>query len=196
MREREDLSPACGLPTSIGSALREVLALVGGNGAGKSTLIKILGGAVPSDAGSIEVAGCPVQLRGPTAARRAGISIIYQEFNLVPALTARENIFLGQERSRFSWLPISQEHRRSRDLLERIGVTIAPETPCRDLTVAQQQVIEIAKGACPASAGRGDGRTQLRCSPRETEALFAVIRELQSQGIGLILHQPPPERGR
>jgi ribose transport system ATP-binding protein len=74
----------------------EVLALVGENGAGKSTLIKILGGAVASDAGSIHVNGRSVQLRGPTAARQAGVSVIYQEFNLVPALTARENIFLGQ----------------------------------------------------------------------------------------------------
>jgi ABC-type sugar transport system ATPase subunit len=164
----------------------EVLALVGENGAGKSTLIKILGGAVPLDAGSIEVDGRPVQLRGPTAARRAGISIIYQEFNLVPALTARENIFLGQEASWFSWLPISQEHLRSQDLFERIGVTIDPETPCRDLTVAQQQVIEIAKALSRQTRVVVMDEPSAALSPRETRHLFAVIRELQTQGIGLI----------
>lgn len=164
----------------------EVLALVGENGAGKSTLIKILGGAVPSDAGSVEVDGRSVQLRGPTAARRAGISIIYQEFNLVPEMTARENIFLGQEPRRFSWLPISQEHRHSRELFERIGVAIDPETPCRDLTVAQQQVVEIAKALSRKARIVVMDEPSAALSPRETKHLFAVIRELQAQGIGLI----------
>jgi ribose transport system ATP-binding protein len=164
----------------------EVLALVGENGAGKSTLIKILGGAVASDAGSIHVDGRPVQLRGPTAARRAGVSVIYQEFNLVPALTARENIFLGQEPSRFGWLSVSLEHRRSRELFERIGVAIDPETPCRDLTVAQQQVVEIAKALSREAKVVVMDEPSAALSPRETEHLFAVIRELQAQGIGVI----------
>jgi len=164
----------------------EVLALVGENGAGKSTLIKILGGAVASDAGSIHVDGRPVQLRGPTAARRAGVSIIYQEFNLVPALTARENIFLGQEPSRFGWLPVSEEHRRSRELFKRIGVAIDPETPCRDLTVAQQQVVEIAKALSREAKVVVMDEPSAALSPRETRHLFAVIRELQAQGIGVI----------
>jgi ABC-type sugar transport system ATPase subunit len=164
----------------------EVLALVGENGAGKSTLIKILGGAVASDAGSIHVDGRPVQLRGPTAARRAGVSVIYQEFNLVPALTARENIFLGQEPSRFGWLPVSLEHRRSRELFKRIGVAIDPETPCRDLTVAQQQVVEIAKALSREAKVVVMDEPSAALSPRETRHLFAVIRELQAQGIGVI----------
>lgn len=164
----------------------EVLALVGENGAGKSTLIKILGGAVRPDAGSIEIAGRPVHVRGPLAAQQAGISIIYQEFNLVPALTARENIFLGQEPRRFSWLPIAREHRRSRELFQRIGVAIDPETPCRDLTVAQQQVVEIAKALSHEARVVVMDEPSAALSPRETEHLFAVIRELQSQGIGVI----------
>lgn len=164
----------------------EVLALVGENGAGKSTLIKILGGAVASDAGSIHVDGRPVQLRGPTAALRAGVSVIYQEFNLVPALTARENIFLGQEPSRFGWLPVSLEHRRSRELFKRIGVAIDPETPCRDLTVAQQQVVEIAKALSREAKVVVMDEPSAALSPRETRHLFAVIRELQAQGIGVI----------
>jgi len=164
----------------------EVLALVGENGAGKSTLIKILGGAVPPDAGAIEIDGCPVQLRDPVAAQQAGVSIIYQEFNLVPALSARENIFLGQEPRRFSWLPRAREHRRSRELFARIGVAIDPETACRDLTVAQQQVVEIAKALSRAARVVVMDEPSAALSPRETEHLFAVIRELKAQGIGLI----------
>ena len=164
----------------------EVLALVGENGAGKSTLIKILGGAVPSDAGSIEIDGRPVHLRGPLPAKQAGISIIYQEFNLVPALTARENIFLGQERGRCRWLPIAREHRRSRELFERIGVAIDPESLCRDLTVAQQQVVEIAKALSHEARVMVMDEPSAALSPRETEHLFHVIRELQSQGLGVI----------
>ncbi len=164
----------------------EVLALVGENGAGKSTLIKILGGALRFDAGTIEIGGRPVHFRGPLAAQQAGISIIYQEFNLVPALTARENIFLGRELRRFSWLPIAQERRRSRELFQRIGVAIDPETPCRDLTVAQQQVVEIAKALSHQARVVVMDEPSAALSPRETEHLFAVIRELKSQGIGVI----------
>jgi ABC-type sugar transport system ATPase subunit len=164
----------------------EVLALVGENGAGKSTLIKILGGAVPLDAGSIEIDGHLVQLRGPLAAQQAGISVIYQEFNLVPGLTARENIFLGQESGRFSLLPVAREHRRSRELFQRIGVEIDPESPCRELTVAQQQVVEIAKALSREARVVVMDEPSAALSLRETEHLFAVIRELQAQGIGLI----------
>jgi len=164
----------------------EVLALIGENGAGKSTLIKILGGAIAADGGRIDVDGRPVQLRGPTAAQRAGVSIIYQEFNLVPALTARENIFLGQEPRRLSWLPVAREHRRSQELFARIGVAIDPETPCRNLTVAQQQVVEIAKALSRQARVVVMDEPSAALSPRETAHLFAVIRELQSQGIGLI----------
>ncbi len=138
------------------------------------------------DAGTIEIDGRPVHIRGPLAAQQAGISIIYQEFNLVPALTARENIFLGHEPGRFSWLPISREHRRSRELFGRIGVVIDPETPCRDLTVAQQQVVEIAKALSHQARIVVMDEPSAALSPRETEHLLAVIRELQAQGIGLI----------
>src|SRR5437660_1366063 len=78
----------------------EVLALLGENGAGKSTLMKVLGGALIPDAGSIHLDGMPAHIRTPTDARRAGVAVIYQELNLVPGLTAAENIFLGSEPTR------------------------------------------------------------------------------------------------
>ncbi|MCX6071547.1 MAG: ATP-binding cassette domain-containing protein, partial [Chloroflexi bacterium] len=112
----------------------EVLALVGENGAGKSTLIKVLGGAHLPDAGTIHIAGRPAGIRNPLDARRAGVGIIYQEFNLVPYLSARENIFLGQERTRWGFFSRRDEHRRAADLFARIGVAVDPEALCGDLS--------------------------------------------------------------
>jgi ABC-type sugar transport system ATPase subunit len=164
----------------------EVLALLGENGAGKSTLIKILGGAHAPDAGTIELNGRPAHVSSPAAAQRASIGIIYQEFNLVPALSARENIFLGQEPSRWGFLPARREHAQATELLQRIGVWVEPETLCRDLTVAQQQVVEIAKALALQARLIVMDEPSATLSPREVEGLFAIIRELQGHGIGII----------
>ena len=123
----------------------EVMALMGENGAGKSTLMKVLGGAVLPDAGLIEVAGRPVAVRDPVAAREAGIAMIHQELALVPALSARENIFLGQERTRGGFVRAGEERAIAGDLLRRLGVAVDPDLPCRRLSLAQQQAVEIAK---------------------------------------------------
>jgi ABC-type sugar transport system ATPase subunit len=164
----------------------EVLALLGENGAGKSTLIKILGGAHRPDAGTLALDGRPAAIADPVAARRAGVAVIYQEFNLVPALSARANIFLGQERWRLGLLADRAECRRARELLDRLGLAIDPETPCAELTVAQQQAVEIAKALA------FDARILVMDEPtaaltgQETERLFAIIRELKARGIGII----------
>ena len=100
----------------------EVLALVGENGAGKSTLIKVLGGAHLPDDGVILLDGQHVDMSTPTAAQQAGVSIIYQEFNLVPDLTVRENIFLGRERTKAGFVRMSEEHRDALKLFEKIGL--------------------------------------------------------------------------
>ncbi|MCZ6795485.1 MAG: sugar ABC transporter ATP-binding protein [Planctomycetota bacterium] len=164
----------------------EVLALVGENGAGKSTLIKVLGGALSPDAGAIEIDGRPVDIRGPLAAERAGVSIIYQEFNLVPAMTARENIFLGHEPGRFGWIAARRENQRARALFERIGVRVDPEALCRDLTTAQQQVVEIAKALALDARIIVMDEPSAALSPREVEGLFAIVRELKSHAIGVV----------
>ncbi|MBN1443192.1 MAG: sugar ABC transporter ATP-binding protein [Planctomycetes bacterium] len=164
----------------------EVLALLGENGAGKSTLIKILGGAHPPDAGSIHIEGCEAQIRGPLDARRAGVAIIYQEFNLVPALTARENIFLGQERTTAGFVHRDIERRRAIELLERMKVRIDPEAPCRELTVAQQQVVEIAKALSLSARIIVMDEPSATLTPQEVESLFDVIRDLKARGIGVI----------
>ena len=106
----------------------QVLGLVGENGAGKSTLIKILGGIHESDMGLIRISGAPVKIRTPQDAQSAGIGIIHQEFNLVPHLTTRENIFLGQETR--NWINRSKERARVHRLFSKIGAEIDSEVLC------------------------------------------------------------------
>lgn len=164
----------------------EVLAVVGENGAGKSTLIKILGGVYQPDGGEILLDGQAKRMRSPTAAQAAGISIIYQEFNLVPDLTVRENIFLGRERVRCGFVQAAEEQREAERLFERIGVAIDPGARCRELTVAQQQTVEIAKALSVRARIIVMDEPTAALTSQEVERLFAIIRDLQSQGIAVI----------
>ncbi len=164
----------------------EVLALLGENGAGKSTLIKILGGAQQQDKGTIEINGNSVQLNNPQSSQAEGIGIIYQEFNLVPGLTARENIFLGQEPSSVCFIPRVQEEEKSRELFARIGVEINPNTLCSELTVAQQQVVEIAKALAQDAKIIVMDEPTAALTQREVQGLLKIVRELRIQGIGII----------
>lgn len=164
----------------------EVLALLGENGAGKSTLIKVIGGAHLPDEGTMEIEGHSDPIDTPQDSLKAGIGIIYQEFNLVPGLTARENIFLGQEPSRLSFIPRSDEKEKALNLFERIGVEIDPEKLCSQLSVAEQQVVEIAKALSQNARIIVMDEPTAALTPREVEGLLRVVRELRSQGIGII----------
>lgn len=164
----------------------DVLALLGENGAGKSTLIKVLGGAHRPDSGTIEIDGRAVEIATPQDSQSAGIGIIYQEFNLVPAMTVRENIFLGQEPGRVSFIPAGKERTRARELFDRIGVKLDPDALVRDLTVAQQQIVEIAKALSLDSRLIVMDEPSAALSPREVEGLFRIVEELKSQGIGIV----------
>jgi len=164
----------------------EVLALVGENGAGKSTLIKVLGGAHLPDAGTILIEGDRADITSPAEAQRAGIAVIYQEFNLVPTLSARENIFLGRERTTASFVQRREEQRQASELFQRLGVPVDPEMLCRDLSVAQQQIVEIAKALWLDARIMVMDEPSATLTPREIERLFDVIRELQAAGIGVI----------
>ena len=164
----------------------EVLALLGENGAGKSTLIRVLGGAHRADAGTIAIDGRETTFQSPQQSRSAGIAVIYQEFNLVPGLTAYENIFLGQETTRAGLIDRSREKRRATELLQRLGIEIDLDVPCRELTTARQQLVEIAKAlACDARIIVMDEPTAALTS-HETEHLFSVVRDLQRRGIGIL----------
>ena len=164
----------------------EVLALLGENGAGKSTLIKVLGGAHRADEGVVEVDGCPTALHSPTDSRRAGIAVIYQEFNLVPGLTACENIFLGQEVTRAGFVAQTEERKRAAGLFKRLGVEIDLDTPCRRLTTAQQQLVEIAKALAFSARIIVMDEPSAALTAHEVARLFDIIRDLKSHGIGII----------
>src|SRR5256714_5218937 len=125
----------------------EVHMLLGENGAGKSTLMKVLCGAHRADAGQFFHRGEPVKIETPADARRLGIAVIFQEFTLVPHLSVAQNIFLGREfRGR---VPGTVDHRRmrreARAIMDRLGMTLDPDTQLAALGVAQQQMVEIAK---------------------------------------------------
>ena len=164
----------------------EVLALVGENGAGKSTLMKVLGGAVLPDAGTTTIDGREAAIRTPLDARRAGVAVIYQEFTLVPALSAAENIFLGQERARAGWLRRRQERQEAAKLFARLGVPVPVDAPCRELSVAQQQAVEVARALATEARILVMDEPSATLTPQEVEALFAVIRDLKSHGIGIV----------
>ena len=156
----------------------EVLALLGENGAGKSTLIKMLGGAHQPDEGDISMNGSVLAIHSPQDALSAGIAVIYQEFNLVPWLSARENIFLGQEPSRVGFLPAGRERKRAVELFQQLGVEINPDTLCVDLTVAEQQIVEIAKALSLEARIVVMDEPTAALTPREVEGLSRVIEEL------------------
>ncbi len=164
----------------------EVLALLGENGAGKSTLIKILGGAHRPDSGDIFLDGQPVTIPNPQEARQAGVGIIYQEFNLVPELTVRENLFLGQEGGACRWVHAAAEKEQAGQLFLRMGVPIDPDAVCSSLSVAQQQIVEIAKALLLDARIIVMDEPSAALTLKEVKHLFTVVRELQVLGIGVI----------
>jgi len=164
----------------------EVLALVGENGAGKSTLIKVLGGVYPPDSGEVLIEGKNPRIHSPTSAQQAGVSIIYQEFNLVPDLTVNENIFLGREITRFGFIAAAEEHEQSLQLFRKIGIEVDPNARCGDLSVAQQQTVEIAKALSINARIIVMDEPTAALTSREVECLFNVIKDLKSHGFGVI----------
>jgi ribose transport system ATP-binding protein len=165
----------------------EIHALLGENGAGKSTLMKILSGIFPSDAGEIYVAGKLVVLDGYEAAMQVGIGTVYQEFSLVPFLTAAENIFLGRElRTPFGILRRREMRELSAKLFERLNVHVDLEAELRHLSVAQQQFVEIAKALSINARILILDEPTSTLTPTEAQHLFAVMRDLKRTGVGII----------
>jgi ribose transport system ATP-binding protein len=164
----------------------EVLALLGENGAGKSTLMKLLGGAQHPDAGTIWIDGRQILLASPQDARDAGVAVIYQEFNLIPGLTAHENIFLGQEVRRAGLIDHGEERRQAAELFRRLGVEIDLNVPVGRLTTAQQQLVEIAKALSQKAQIIVMDEPTAALTSHETERLFEIIADLRRHRIGII----------
>jgi ribose transport system ATP-binding protein len=165
----------------------EVLALMGENGAGKSTLMKILSGAYQADpGGEIRIDGQPVTITDPIAARRQGIAIIYQELALAPNLSVAENIYLGDELQRGGRIDRKAMYDGCRPALERLGAPFKPETTVGTLSIAEQQLVEIAKAVHGKSKILVLDEPTTALSSRETERLFALVRQLRAEGIALI----------
>ena len=163
----------------------EVLALLGENGAGKSTLIKILGGAHLQDSGSIQIEGKAAVLANPRAAIAAGAGVIFQEFNLIPQLTPWENIFLGRENG-MGFANKSTEREQAQKLFDQIGVTVPLDARCGDLSVAQQQIVEIAKALSQDVKFIVMDEPSAALTPKEVDRLIAIVRDLKAKDIGVI----------
>lgn len=166
----------------------EVHALMGENGAGKSTLMKILGGIYSKDSGSITVNGTVYDIASPSMAQNLGIVIIHQELNMVPHLTVMENIFLGREftygKSKLiNWRRMRQESHR---YLSQLGLNIDPGTLVNELSVGQQQMVEIAKALSMKAEILVLDEPTAALTDREIEALFLVIASLKEKGVGMI----------
>ncbi|MFJ4190508.1 sugar ABC transporter ATP-binding protein [Kitasatospora sp. NPDC089509] len=164
----------------------EVHVLLGENGAGKSTLIKTLSGAHTPDEGRILVGGEEVRIQGAQDSERLGIATIYQEFNLVPDLTVAENIFLGRQPRRFGMIDRKSMEAAAAELLERVGVDVAPRAPVRELGIARLQMVEIAKAlSLDARVLIMDEPTAVLTSD-EVEKLFVIVRRLREDGVGIV----------
>src|SRR5437868_467396 len=129
-------------------------------------------------AAEIRLDGRTVALLTPAAARRAGVAVIHQEFALVPALTAAENIFLGREDTRWGLVRRGDERRRAAELLARVGIPVDPDAPCRDLSVAQQQAVEVAKALAADARVLVMDEPTATLTPPDVAKLFAVVRGL------------------
>ncbi|GAG03149.1 unnamed protein product, partial [marine sediment metagenome] len=128
----------------------------------------------------------PVHILSPTAAQKAGVSIIYQEFNLIPDLTVRENIFLGREKTRMGLVRAAEEHQKTLQLFRKIGINIDADARCSELTVAQQQTVEIAKALSVNAKIIVMDEPTATLTTQEVEHLFAIVQDLKSHGLGII----------
>lgn len=165
-----------------------VHALLGENGAGKSTLIKVLAGVYQPDSGQIVLNGEQVSFANPAQARDAGVAVIYQEPTLFPDLSIAENIFMGRHpidaRSRrIQWKAL---YREVRELLGRVGLDLDPQERLRGLSVADQQLIEVAKALSLNARVMVMDEPTSSLTPGEVERLFAIVRQLREQGVAIV----------
>ncbi|HYT58717.1 MAG TPA: sugar ABC transporter ATP-binding protein [Haliangiales bacterium] len=165
----------------------QVHALIGENGAGKSTLMKILSGAYQPDGGEIELDGQLFVPKDPCHARRNGIAMIYQELNLAPHLSVAENILLGEEPRRFGWLNRARQRASAREALAELHHENIPlDTPINRLTIAEQQIVEIARALIGSPKVLIMDEPTSSLTQADAENLFAVIDRLRQRGVSMV----------
>jgi len=175
------------LDVDLGLLAGEVHALVGENGAGKSTLVKILAGIHRPDAGEMTLNGRELVLSGPAAARQLGIAVIHQHPNLFPDLTVAENVFVGRlPRNRVRGVDWSELNRTAERLFQNLGVKQSVSVPVRGLSVADQQLVEIAKALSLDARVLVMDEPTASLSSHEVERLFTIIRQLRSRGVAIL----------
>src|SRR3954469_11682761 len=165
----------------------EVRALAGENGAGKSTIVRMLAGVQRPDSGRVLVDGEPAVFHGPADARDAGVAVIYQEPTLFPDLSVAENVMMGRHPlGPLRRIDRRALHRTVGDLMERLGVRLAPEQPVRGLSIADQQIVEIAKALSFEARVLIMDEPTAALSGHEVERLFGVVRTLKERGAAVL----------
>ena len=166
----------------------ECHALMGGNGAGKSTLMKILDGVYSLDSGDIEINGKPVNINNPKDAEHHGVSMIFQEFSLIPTLTVAQNIFLGNETLKASSFLINDGNLKSRAkaILKEIGTSIDPEAYVSEISVGARQIVEIAKAISKNAKILIMDEPTASLSEDEVTQLFKLMARLKDKGISIV----------
>ncbi|WP_343714410.1 sugar ABC transporter ATP-binding protein [Inquilinus sp.] len=165
----------------------EIHALMGENGAGKSTLMKVLSGAYQADAGgTIRLDGKDVTINGPLAAKQLGIAVIYQELSLSPNLSVAENIYLGREPKSGPFVDRAAMQAGCEDVLKRLGATFRPTTLVGTLSIAERQLVEIARAIHARARILVMDEPTTALSARETDRLFELIRRLKAEGLAII----------
>ena len=165
----------------------KVHALVGENGAGKSTLVKILAGIHRPDAGTIKIGGAVVELRSPIQAQELGIAVVQQEPMLFPDLDVAENVFMGRHpRDRFGRVDWKRMYREVDQLLSSLDVSLSSHTPVQGLSVAEQQLVEIAKALSLQARVLVLDEPTAALSAHEVDELFAIVRQLRERGVAIL----------
>jgi ribose transport system ATP-binding protein len=170
---------------SFDSRAGEIHALVGENGAGKSTLMRILSGVYRPDAGEIRINGRVANILSPTDARRFGVAMVYQDTRLVPDLDAAQNIHLGHEPGGV-WVDVRRMRQRARDILDRLGEDLDLRRPVRTLSLAERQIIEIARALAVNARVMILDEPTSALSSDEVDRLFQILRELRAAGTSII----------
>jgi inositol transport system ATP-binding protein len=171
---------------SLDIAPGEVHGLLGENGAGKSTLLKILSGAYQPDEGAIFFDGQPLTVATPLEAQRQGIVTIYQEFNLIPTMSVAENMFLGREPGNGPFISWSRMRHEAAETLKRLDLDFDPTIPVSDLSVGEQQMVEIARAMSMDSRLIIMDEPTAALTEREVEGLFRIITDLRKRGLSII----------